>query len=560
MSAMANNGRIGGRARPMPGCLIAVAGVWCLAGCVDQRCFEQADCPTPKICSPTGRCVYECQTQADCMVGFTCVDHRCRPTSSGPVVCPADMVSVANAFCIDRHEASRNNATAIHAGTDESMPRSVADRIPWQVDSNQEAEQACQAAGKRLCSPAEWQYACTGPDRTVYAYGNEYQPQTCNGIDTFGRNNFHLLPTGSFPGCTNEWGAFDLNGNLWEHVAGGDETTIRGGAYNCGDSATYQRCDYIPTSWTPSARGFRCCLTPVVTTDAGLNDAGPTEAGPADGGAADADAASESGCIDDDRGVPGDGGSDAAVGDAATGDAARSDSAVGDTAASDGAPCDAARSDTAAEDAGAEDRGIGCPSDMVPIGSFCIDIYEASRSGSNPNVARSERGVIPWFPITLAQARAGCAAAGKRLCRPEEWITACQGPDHLAYSYGPEYDPVICNGIDTYCYCSSGSCAGLAVCPYPHCYNEPSTTEIGGPCGSYPQYMPTGSFPSCTNSHGIFDINGNVWEIVDTSDGLEHFRGGAYNCINSVELHKCTHDETRYVTAKGFRCCKDRSP
>lgn len=134
--------------------------------------------------------------------------------------------------------------------------------IPWQVDSNATARAACAAAGKRLCKPEEWRLACKGPDGHVYAYGDTYEAKTCNGIDAFGRDAFHLAATGSFPRCTNAWAIFDLNGNLWEHVAGGSDTTVRGGAYNCSDSAALHQCDYVPGSWIPSARGFRCCLTP----------------------------------------------------------------------------------------------------------------------------------------------------------------------------------------------------------------------------------------------------------------------------------------------------------
>ncbi|HCF57506.1 MAG TPA: hypothetical protein DFS52_05880, partial [Myxococcales bacterium] len=29
---------------------------------------------------------------------------------------------------------------------------------------------------------------------------------------------FHVMPTGSFPDCTNAFGVFDINGNVWEAV------------------------------------------------------------------------------------------------------------------------------------------------------------------------------------------------------------------------------------------------------------------------------------------------------------------------------------------------------
>ena len=88
-----------------------------------------------------------------------------------------------------------------------------------------------------------------------------------NGIDAFGpwtEYKFKLMPTGSFPDCNNDYGAFDMSGNLWEHTAGGSDMTIRGGAYNCSDSKTLHRCDYVPGNWVPSARGFRCCVDGVL--------------------------------------------------------------------------------------------------------------------------------------------------------------------------------------------------------------------------------------------------------------------------------------------------------
>jgi formylglycine-generating enzyme required for sulfatase activity len=232
------------------------------AGCVDQRCYEQADCPAPKICGPTGTCEFECSSTSDCDDGFKCTDHHCEPDSIDPFECPVDMVAVADTFCMDRYEASRADATANNAGTDGSSAHSVAGVRPWQVLDNATAQAACEQVDKRLCSANEWQFACEGSNKTVYVYGNEYEPQTCNGIDAFGRDSFHLAPTGDFADCQNEWGVFDLNGNLWEHTADGSDQTVRGGAYNCGDSAALHRCSYVP-GWVPSARGFRCCLTPV---------------------------------------------------------------------------------------------------------------------------------------------------------------------------------------------------------------------------------------------------------------------------------------------------------
>jgi hypothetical protein len=235
------------------------------------------------------------------------------------------------------------------------------------------------------------------------------------------------------------------------------------------------------------------------------------------------------------------------------------DAAAGDAPAPDAPPDDAAPGDAGADAPAGDDGGPGaCPADMAPGGEgFCIDVYEASRpdatattQGSAADRATSRPGVLPWQPVTLGTARAACAAAGKRLCRPEEWVAACAGPSGTAYSYGPTYSPTTCNGIDTFCSCGAGSaCAGASPCPFPHCY---------GTCGASFHVAPTGSFPGCVSAGGLFDVTGNVWELVDSSDGLEHFRGGAYNCSDSEALHRCDYDATWGPSARGFRCCADR--
>jgi formylglycine-generating enzyme required for sulfatase activity len=561
-------------------------------GCVEQRCYENADCAAPQICNVDGQCVFECTTAIECANGFSCDNHVCVPVSSGPMVCPSDMVAVADAFCIDRYEASRMDATATTEGIDDSVAISVAGVLPWQVPSNVMADQACRASGKRLCAANEWHIACAGPERTAYGYGNAYEAATCNGIDTYGISSFHLMPTGSFPGCTNEWGAYDLNGNLWEHVAGGTDRTVRGGAFNCADSASLHRCDYVPGYWIPSALGFRCCLSPGGSSDAGGGLDGRSD--DASGGSSDAvsggaDVGAEMGCIDivpdgaasgqdaneDQREAPGnvdDGSGTDASGVVADGSgheasAASTDAADEQTFDASGEPVDSEAPDVVVDAVDAEasvDAAPGCSAEMVRIGGFCIDVYEASRSdataysGGASTLASVRAGVIPWFPVTLAQARDGCASMGKRLCRPDEWTEACQGPSPTVYSYGNDYDPVACNGIDTFCNCSAPECSGVGACPYPHCFDM-AAADGGGPCGSGFHVMPTGGFLACTNAHGVMDVNGNVWEIVDTTDGLEHFRGGAFNCSDSEMLHRCDYDATWNPSAKGFRCCTDWS-
>lgn len=62
----------------------------------------------------------------------------------------------------------------------------------------------------RLPTEAQWEYACRAGTRTVYSWGNEYDPAQLNA------DNIHGCPTpvGSYP--PNPLGIFDMLGNVWE--------------------------------------------------------------------------------------------------------------------------------------------------------------------------------------------------------------------------------------------------------------------------------------------------------------------------------------------------------
>jgi formylglycine-generating enzyme required for sulfatase activity len=459
------------------------------------------------------------------------------------------MAKIKDLFCMDVYEASRSDATDSRAGQDNSRALSQPGVIPWQIPSNEDASAACEASGKRLCTPEEWTLACQGTIITDYSYGNTYDPSACNGIDTFGRDSFHLTPTGAFPRCANEWGVFDLNGNLWEHVAGGSDSAVRGGAYNCSDSAALHRCRYIPRTWTPSARGFRCCLSPSRQIDTN-SDTDLTTSYSTDGG-----------CIDT---VPS---------THSTGGNHGTDSRFTDT--------------TNPEDE-TSSQGV-CPSGMVPLDeTVCMDRYEASRSnatatwaGSHETAACSRAGVLPWYVNSmsgnaLTTFNAACEKAGKRLCTAQEWNKACEGPNQSTYFFGNTWDPSVCNSVDTYCQ-ECCDILGLESCPLgencgysPSLSSSPYTPDTCFVTEPYSQtschvcfhVMPTGAFPSCRNDLGLYDINGNVWEIVPVPTSVDsrgyQVRGGAFNCGSPASRFQCSFNATWSSLYAGFRCCKDR--
>lgn len=261
------------------------AGLLCaalLAGCIEQRCREHRDCPGERLCNTgTGECYYECHEDADCggETWFYCESHTCHfRCEAQSLTCPGDMVSICGSFCIDVHEASRPDADGESAGTDGSMATSRPGVIPWtsEVLTAAEAGAACEAAGKRLCTAQEWEAACAGTSGHVYTYGDEYDPLTCNSRDStcdpacgvypecYRDCPYHnsIVPTGSFPGCTNDFGVFDMSGNTWEVVQDTDGSDhFRGGAHDCGDPRLAHRCGYdgVAVPGFPATRGFRCC-------------------------------------------------------------------------------------------------------------------------------------------------------------------------------------------------------------------------------------------------------------------------------------------------------------
>jgi formylglycine-generating enzyme required for sulfatase activity len=500
--------------------ILCLAGL--AAGClVKRKCFRDDDCPEPKICNHRGRCAYECTRPWHCDEGWVCVNHRCVPEEV-EIECPEDMVAIES-FCMDIYEASRPDATATSQGTDDSRATSRPGVLPWTGDDDrgilvhvEDAQRACEAAGKRLCTPEEWQYSCSGTAGSTYSYGDLYSSTACNGLDLYGSiEEAWLVPTGSFPDCVNEWGVYDLTGNAYEHVEGDSDANARGGSYeSTRPREETHRCDHVPTTWVPCycSLGFRCCLTP------GEDAEEPVE--PVD----EADASSEDvfEVVQD---------------------------------------LDVIEEDPIEE----SDVPPRCPEGMVDAGTFCIDRYEASRDNATAthsgtsSTPTSRPGVLPWVHATLLEAREACSSVGKYLCTLDEWSEACTGPTDTVYTYGDDYEPERCNGTDTFCDCSSSACSGLTTCPYPGCYTEESP-EGGGPCGGSPHLMPTGSFRRCTNGYGLLDASGNAWELVDLGDDTLQVMGGGYNSIEPVTQLACGFHPEHWLPctcSRGFRCCKE---
>jgi hypothetical protein len=169
------------------------------------------------------------------------------------------------AFCMDRYEWP--NARGARPAV----------MVTWL-----EAEQLCRGAGRRLCTQDEWTFACEGEQMLPYGYGFSREPDRCT-VDHFAtmpdrtvldharhdqalaeaERVYEASPSGSHPGCTTPFGAYDLVGNVDEWTVNESgwpfRSALKGGWWGrirgrCRPAtlAHYERFRYYQI-------GFRCC-------------------------------------------------------------------------------------------------------------------------------------------------------------------------------------------------------------------------------------------------------------------------------------------------------------
>jgi hypothetical protein len=196
-----------------------------------------------------------------------------------------DMKQVTRAdtttFYIYTHEAARPDSTAGQDGVSGARACSKpTPTLPWRNLTWTEANAACQAAGKRLCTAAEWQRSCEGAAQRTYPYGNVYMPNECNGRDfnsDCGTGGQALASGGAFGSagascvkppqtlCVTPEGVTDLSGNVDEWVdklTPADTTApFRGGAYDTIQEGMTCQDNFgaAPLGFKFDNLGFRCC-------------------------------------------------------------------------------------------------------------------------------------------------------------------------------------------------------------------------------------------------------------------------------------------------------------
>lgn len=205
---------------PCPDAMVLVQGEHCFES--EQTCLRWDD--------PEGR-----------------PQHRVCAAFQQPSRCASRRHSMR--FCIDRDEYVEPGARLPTAG------------VSWE-----QARDLCEAAGKRLCTNLEWEFACEGEQSLPYPYGFERSVSLCNQdrVVRDGENARGDLREPPHRSCVSPFGVRDLVGNVDEWVTRPYEKSphraeLRGGWWMTGRN----RCRAATTShderYAGRQTGFRCC-------------------------------------------------------------------------------------------------------------------------------------------------------------------------------------------------------------------------------------------------------------------------------------------------------------
>ncbi len=232
---------------------------------------------------------------------------------------------------------------------------------------------------------------------------------------------------------------------------------------------------------------------------------------------------------------------------------------------------------------GARVEACGAPN-MVPIYDA-----EAGQTAADAPVCidQLEFPDIPCeYPVVHVRAREAallCEAIGKRLCDAHEWEGACAGslrPPDAEYRWGwPRIQASYAHNVLREKVWAYGPKKNHALCA------TASTITPGCPGGGWAKCgsntYPTGAFPACQSSFGVFDQHGNAAEHMSLpalpedlqsrgGDGFTEMKGSWF-VFSTIEAHEddCRFrapawHESRVKNEKshmnyhlGFRCCKD---
>ena len=233
------------------------------------------------------------------------------------------------------------------------------------------------------------------------------------------------------------------------------------------------------------------------------------------------------------------------------------------------------------------------PSDQTPlhdrtVGSFCLDATEVTvnaysacadcaaapmtveiegitpngRSFWNQFCNRPEAREHPINCVDWHQAKAYCAASGKRLPTEAEWELAARGRDVRTYPWGPAPPS------DERLNACGAECSRMLTERLERVGTGPWPAMYGGD-DSAPSTAPVGRYPAGATPAGVLDLAGNVWEWTeshycpygkdDCDDSRRVLRGGGWDTVESQYV-RAAHRNPSAATARGwsigFRCAR----
>jgi formylglycine-generating enzyme required for sulfatase activity len=162
-----------------------------------------------------------------------------------------------------------------------------------------------------------------------------------------------------------------------------------------------------------------------------------------------------------------------------------------------------------------------------------------------------KEGVTPNGYQSADTAERACKNAGKRLCTPDEWRTACRGEQNRKFPYGDSYVQGRCNVF-------------REAHPAEMLHGNASINHLDPRLNKLkvqgrPLLRATGGTPECKSEwagDAIYDMVGNLDEWVDDPKGL--FLGGFFSrstregCDASVSAHPRQY----FDYSLGVRCCR----